>query len=81
MNALTVEEAGERVVDQAAEVRFVLIDEASHGTHEFYALRAELTKRLIEERGFVAVAAEADWARRLPRELLLARRRRRRGRQ
>jgi erythromycin esterase-like protein len=61
MNALTVEEAGERVVDQAGEVRFVLIGEASHGTHEFYALGAELTKRLIEERGFVAVAAEADW--------------------
>jgi erythromycin esterase-like protein len=61
MNALTVEEAGERVVGEAGAARFVLIGEASHGTHEFYALRAELTKRLIEERGFVAVAAEADW--------------------
>jgi erythromycin esterase-like protein len=39
----------------------VLIGEASHGTHEFYRLRAELTQRLIEEQGFVAVAAEADW--------------------
>jgi erythromycin esterase-like protein/predicted phosphoribosyltransferase len=41
--------------------RFVLIGEASHGTDEFYRFRAELTKRLIAERGFHAVAAEADW--------------------
>jgi erythromycin esterase-like protein len=39
----------------------VLIGEASHGTHEFYATRAELTKRLIAEKGFHAVALEADW--------------------
>lgn len=41
--------------------RFVLIGEASHGTHEFYRVRAELTKRLIREQGFTAVAVEADW--------------------
>jgi erythromycin esterase-like protein len=41
--------------------RFVLIGEASHGTHEFYRLRAELTRRLITEKGFHAVVAEADW--------------------
>src|SRR5450759_1043430 len=41
--------------------RFVLIGEASHGTHEFYRIRAEITKRLIRERGFTAVAVEADW--------------------
>ncbi|HKB78791.1 MAG TPA: erythromycin esterase family protein [Thermoanaerobaculia bacterium] len=40
---------------------FVLIGEASHGTHEFYATRAEITRRLITERGFNAVAVEADW--------------------
>lgn len=40
---------------------FVLIGEASHGTHEFYATRAAITKRLIEEKGFQAVALEADW--------------------
>jgi erythromycin esterase-like protein len=39
----------------------VLIGEASHGTHDFYRVRAELTKRLIRERGFAGVAAEADW--------------------
>lgn len=41
--------------------RFVLIGEASHGTHEFYRLRAQITKRLISEKGFRAVAVEADW--------------------
>lgn len=39
----------------------VLIGEASHGTHEFYRERALITRRLIEEKGFRAVAAEADW--------------------
>ncbi len=41
--------------------RFVLLGEATHGTHEFYWARAEITKRLITEKGFVAVAVEADW--------------------
>ncbi len=40
---------------------FVLIGEASHGTHEFYATRAAITQRLIAEKGFNAVAVEADW--------------------
>lgn len=40
---------------------YVLIGEASHGTHEFYRIRAEITKRLIRERGFNGVAVEADW--------------------
>ncbi|MCU1606726.1 MAG: Erythromycin esterase [Modestobacter sp.] len=35
--------------------------EASHGTHEYYAWRATLTRRLIEERGFGFVAVEGDW--------------------
>ena len=46
-------------VDEGA--RFVLLGEATHGTHEFYELRASLTRRLIAERGFRAVAVEADW--------------------
>ena len=41
--------------------RFALLGEASHGTHEFYRERAEITKRLITEKGFTAVAVEADW--------------------
>ena len=43
------------------DAHFVLLGEASHGTHEFYRQRAEITKRLIQEKGFTAVAVEADW--------------------
>jgi erythromycin esterase-like protein len=41
--------------------RFFLAGEASHGTHDFYRRRAELTKRLIAEPGFTAVTVEGDW--------------------
>jgi erythromycin esterase-like protein len=43
------------------DARLVLIGEASHGTHEFYRERAQITKRLSAEKGFTAVAVEADW--------------------
>ena len=43
------------------EARIVLIGEASHGTSEFYRMRGRITRRLIEEKGFNIVAAEADW--------------------
>jgi len=43
------------------DARIVLIGESSHGTHEFYEARAEITKWLIGQKGFNAVAAEADW--------------------
>jgi erythromycin esterase-like protein len=43
------------------DARFVLIGEATHGTHEFYRDRARLTERLIAEKGFTAVAIEGDW--------------------
>ena len=49
------------ILEEIANVHFVLIGEASHGTHEFYKHRAEITKRLIAENGFHAIAAEADW--------------------
>lgn len=40
---------------------FVLLGEATHGTHEFYSMRAQITQRLITEHGFEAVAVEGDW--------------------
>ena len=43
------------------EARFCLLGEATHGTHEFYRERAEISKRLIKEKGFTAIAVEADW--------------------
>ncbi len=49
------------LLDRIGDARFVLLGEPSHGTHDFYRLRAELTKRLIREKAFIAVAAEADW--------------------
>jgi erythromycin esterase-like protein/predicted phosphoribosyltransferase len=49
------------LMDLIGEARVVLLGEASHGTHEFYRERARITQRLIEEKGFTAVAVEADW--------------------
>jgi erythromycin esterase-like protein len=49
------------LMDRIGGARIVLIGEASHGTYEFYHERARITRRLIVEKGFTAVAAEADW--------------------
>jgi erythromycin esterase-like protein len=49
------------LLELARDARFVLLGEASHGTHEFYRERAQISKRLITECGFNAIAAEADW--------------------
>lgn len=47
--------------DRFADRRIVMLGEASHGTHEFYAARAAITRRLIERHGFTIIAVEADW--------------------
>jgi erythromycin esterase-like protein len=49
------------LLDLIGDARFVLIGEASHGTHEFYRIRAQISKVLIAQHGFNAVAVEADW--------------------
>jgi len=49
------------LLELVGDARFVLLGEATHGTHEFYRERAQITKRLIREKGFTAVAVEADW--------------------
>jgi len=49
------------LLERIGDARIVAIGEASHGTHEYYAWRAGLTRRLIEERGFSFVAVEGDW--------------------
>src|ERR1700720_3221008 len=49
------------LMGRIGEARLALLGEASHGTHEFYYERAEITKRLIVEKNFTAVAVEADW--------------------
>ena len=49
------------LVERARTVDYVLLGEASHGTHEYYRWRAELTKRLIETGQVLFVAVEGDW--------------------
>jgi len=49
------------LLDSVDGAHIVLLGEASHGTHEFYAERARITRMLIEHKGFNAVAVEADW--------------------
>jgi erythromycin esterase-like protein len=49
------------LLDHIADARYVLLGEASHGTHEFYTWRAALSRRLIEEKGFSFIAVEGDW--------------------
>ncbi len=49
------------LVERVGDARLVLIGEASHGTHEYYAWRDRLTRRLVAEKGFGFVAVEGDW--------------------
>ena len=51
----------DELIERIGSRRVVLIGEASHGTHEFYRERARVTRRLIDELGFTAVAVEGDW--------------------
>jgi protein-L-isoaspartate(D-aspartate) O-methyltransferase len=49
------------LLERIGEARLVLLGEATHGTSEFYRMRARITRELIARRGFRAVAVEADW--------------------
>lgn len=49
------------LIQRIGDSKFVLLGEASHGTHEYYTWRAEISKRLIEEKGFSFIAVEGDW--------------------
>jgi erythromycin esterase-like protein len=51
----------EPLLERIGDARYVLLGEASHGTSEFYTWRTEISKRLIEERGFSFIAVEGDW--------------------
>lgn len=59
--ALSGDDDYEDLLSWIGDRSMVLLGEASHGTREFYRERCRITKRLIEEKGFVAVAVEADW--------------------
>lgn len=49
------------LIEAIGNAKYVLLGESSHGTSEFYSLRAELSKRLIKEKGFSFIAVEGDW--------------------
>jgi erythromycin esterase-like protein len=49
------------IIEAIGDAKIVLLGESSHGTSEFYTVRAELSKRLIEEKGFSIIAVEGDW--------------------
>ena len=49
------------LMEKIGDARFVLLGEATHGTHEFYTWRTKITKRLIEEKGFNFIGVEGDW--------------------
>ncbi|MDT0650306.1 erythromycin esterase family protein [Autumnicola edwardsiae] len=49
------------LLERIGDSKYVLLGEASHGTHEYYTWRAQISKRLIEEKGFSFIAVEGDW--------------------
>jgi erythromycin esterase-like protein len=49
------------LLDAIGDARYILLGEASHGTHEFYTWRCALTKRLVEEKRCAFIAVEGDW--------------------
>ena len=49
------------LLGRIGDARYVLLGEASHGTSEYYRWRAEISKRLIREKGFSFIAVEGDW--------------------
>ena len=49
------------LMKEIGDARYVLLGEASHGTHEYYTWRAHITKRLITEKNFSMIGVEGDW--------------------
>jgi protein-L-isoaspartate(D-aspartate) O-methyltransferase len=49
------------LLERIGNARLVLLGESTHGTSEFYRMRARITRDLIERGGFDFVAVEADW--------------------
>jgi protein-L-isoaspartate(D-aspartate) O-methyltransferase len=51
----------DNLLERIGDSRLVLLGEASHGTAEFYEMRARITRELVERKGFNIIAVEADW--------------------
>jgi protein-L-isoaspartate(D-aspartate) O-methyltransferase len=50
-----------RLLERIGDARLVLLGEATHGTSEFYRMRARISQELVERGDFDFVAVEADW--------------------
>ena len=55
------ENALNELIEKIGDAKYVLLGEASHGTHEYYVWRAQISKILIEKKGFSFIAVEGDW--------------------
>lgn len=51
----------DNLMKRIGDCRLILLGEASHGTAEFYDMRARITRELIEKKGVNIIAVEADW--------------------
>jgi erythromycin esterase len=49
------------LIEKIADAKYVMLGEASHGTHEYYTWRTHISKKLIEKKGFSFIAVEGDW--------------------
>ena len=49
------------LLERIGDARLVLLGEATHGTAEFYDMRARISRELIQQKGFQFIAVEADW--------------------
>lgn len=61
VSPLTEDRHYDRILTFIGDAPLVLLGEATHGTHDFYAVRAQITRALIEQHGFSGVAIEGDW--------------------
>ena len=59
--ALSTSEDLDVLIEAIGDKKYVLLGEATHGTSEFYKLRMELSRKLIETKGFSFIAVEGDW--------------------
>jgi erythromycin esterase-like protein len=59
--ALKMDAIDDSLIDQVGDASIVLLGEATHGSRDFYRVRAEISKHLIVQKGFDAIAVEADW--------------------
>jgi erythromycin esterase len=60
-HSLTASTDLDPLLERIGDAKYVLLGEASHGTHEYYTWRTAISKRLIEEKGFSFIAVEGDW--------------------